>query len=650
MKHNNFYVTTPLYYVNSKPHLGTLYSTLLADITARWQRLCGKSTFFLTGTDEHGQKIQEKAALEGAEPQQFVDSMIPAFKDMWKRYDIVYDRFIRTTETNHKATVHSWIRILQDQGDIYKAEYTGWYCVPCETFVNLEDDSKPGHTLYECPSCNRQLSKIAEENYFFRLSAYEDRLLAFYEENPNFITPKERINEVISFVKAGLKDLSISRKGLTWGIPFPGDDEHVVYVWADALLNYVSAIGYGLRDEIDAKMFETWWPANVQIMAKDIVRFHAVYWPAFLMAANLPLPKKLLVHGYILSGDSKMSKSKGNVVDPGQLADEFGVDAIRYYLARTMSVNQDGNFDRADLKHRIAGDLANNLGNLLNRVVALALSNGLSVVESPAAWEPASLVLRSQCAEAFRDYSDEMNHYQYHQALAHMWKFISLVNAYINQQKPWELAKENKEYFKEVIAASCHALYSIGVLLEPVMPKKMESLLASLGHTFDGHHNYEAELRSNVWNKTFNLAPRDEPLFVRPEQDVPEEKKPEEKAPVEKAKAMSQVPEITIDVFAQSHLIVGTIVACEDVESSSKLYKLTVDCGSYGVRTILSGVRKFFEKESLIGKQGTIIANLPPRMMMGLESQGMMLFAKNDSGGMELVAPLSRVPNGARLS
>ena len=301
MNKNKFYVTTPLYYVNSKPHLGTLYSTLLADVAARWNKFLGKKVFFLTGTDEHGQKIAEKAKQEGLAPKEFVDSMIPKFKETWKLYEIEYDKFIRTTDKEHEDAVVKWINKLEGNGDIYKSSYTGWYCVPCETFVSLEDDAE-----IVCPTCRRELKKISEENYFFRLSAYEDRLLKFYEENPNFVIPKGRLNEVISFVKSGLKDLSISRKGLKWGITYPGDDDHSIYVWADALNNYISAIGYGSDDVKKQEEFKFLWPADLQIMAKDILRFHAVYWPAFLMAAGLPLPKRLLVHGYILCGDSKM--------------------------------------------------------------------------------------------------------------------------------------------------------------------------------------------------------------------------------------------------------------------------------------------------------------------------------------------------------
>jgi methionyl-tRNA synthetase len=505
---NKFYVTTPIYYVNAKPHLGTLYPTVLADVTARWNKLQGKKVFFLTGTDEHGQKIEERAEELGKAPKELADSLIPYFKETWKKYELEYDRFIRTTDKDHEATVVDWIKKLQDNGDIYKDSYSGWYCVPDERFVSIasEEVEKDEDGNYLCPNCNRPLREISEESYFFRLSAYQDRLLKFYKEHPNFITPKERANEVVSFVESGLKDLSISRKTVKWGIPFPGDPEHTVYVWGDALNNYITAV---------KKDLDLWWPADLHIIGKDIVRFHAVYWPAFLMAAELPLPKKLLVHGYILLDKEKMSKSLGNVVDPDQLVEPYGVEQVRYYLMRQMSVNQDGHFSLNDLQSRIESDLSNNLGNLLNRTVTLAINNGLERVEPVETLEASSAVLKEKCEEAFRSYWDGMTHYQYHVALADLWKFISEVNAYFHTQKPWEVAKTNKELFEEIISSVCHSLYSIGVLLWPVMPKKMEQLLGSIGYKIEIGNNYEAELRKNLWNKTFVLQKGDAPLFPK---------------------------------------------------------------------------------------------------------------------------------------
>jgi methionyl-tRNA synthetase len=513
MKNNKFYVTTPIYYVNSKPHLGTLYSTLIADVAARWNKLLGKEVFFMTGLDEHGQKIGEAAEKKGMKPQDFVDSMVAPFKDMWERYELDFNHFIRTTDESHKEAVTFLIKKLIDKGDIYKSSYTGFYCTPCETFV---PDAAVGKDKPVCPTCNRDVVEVSEESYFFRLSAYEDQILEFYENNPKFLVPKERINEVVSFVKSGLNDLSISRKSVSWGIPFPGDEEHTVYVWGDALTNYISGIGYGKSDADSQKEFEKWWPADLHVMAKDIVRFHAVYWPAFLIAADLPLPKRMLVHGYLLMGGEKMSKSKGNVLDPADLADWYGVEPVRYHLMRHTTISQDGHVSLEEIERSINADLSNNLGNLLNRTVALALKNDLKVVPPAQTLEADSARMKELCEEAFRDYWDNMNHYQYHVALADLWKFISEVNAFVHSQEPWKLAKENKELFGEVMSVVCHCLKTIGILLWPIMPKKMEKLLGSIGIDFKIYdHDFIEEMRKNNWNCTFKLTALDEPLFPR---------------------------------------------------------------------------------------------------------------------------------------
>ncbi|MCK4499876.1 methionine--tRNA ligase, partial [Candidatus Babeliales bacterium] len=398
MKNNKFYVTTPIYYVNANPHLGTLYSTLLADISARWNKILGKEVFFLTGLDEHGQKVGEAAEKAGKSPQEFVDAMVPKFKDVWNRYDFQFDHFVRTTDASHKAAVVALIEKLKEKGDIYKSSYVGYYCTPCETFIapHLVDKDKP-----ECPSCGRGVHEVEEESYFFRLSAYQDRLIEFYKNNPDFAVPKERLNEVISFVESGLKDLSISRKSVKWGIPFPGDAEHTVYVWGDALTNYISAIGFGSDDNQKNAFFEKWWPADLHIMAKDIFRFHAVYWPAMLMSVGLALPKRELVHGYLLMDGLKMSKSLGNVIDPVMLADWYGHEQVRYYLARHMAVTQDGSITLKEIENCINADLANNLGNLLNRMITLATRNDIKTVTPAETWEADSAYMRERCEEAF---------------------------------------------------------------------------------------------------------------------------------------------------------------------------------------------------------------------------------------------------------
>ncbi|HBS47911.1 TPA: methionine--tRNA ligase [Candidatus Dependentiae bacterium] len=646
MNKNKFYVTTPIYYVNSKPHIGTLYSTLLADVSARFNRLLGKKVFFLTGTDEHGQKVAEKAAENKMQPKEFVDKIVVDFKKMWELYEIDYDKFIRTTDNQHQEMVTQWIKNLYEKGDIYKSVYSGLYCVPCETFVTLEKatDEKV------CPSCKRELRELSEENYFFRLSAYQDRLLEFYKQNPEFITPKEKLNEVISFVSGGLQDLSISRKGVTWGIPFPLESGQTVYVWADALNNYLSAVGYLSSNKQQQEDFDFWWPANVQVMGKDILRFHAVYWPAFLMASGLSMPKKLLVHGYILSGENKMSKSLGNAVDPQELASKYGVEQVRYYLLKSVSVNQDSQFSIEDLEGRISSDLANNLGNLLSRTTVLAINNGFSEINSPEVFDPASEILKIKSEEMFKEYCDELNHYQYHIALSKLWTFISQVNAYFNDRKPWESVKKNKDEFEETIAVVCNSLYSVAHLLWPVMPKKMEELISCIGHKIDLTINNEEILRKNIWDKNFKITKPKEALFERPaEKSEAAVDVKKESSKKEKVEGVATVDEIGIEDFAKVQLCVGEILSCEVIDGSDKLYKLEVDFGSLGKKQILSGVRQYFTPTDLIGKKGVYVLNLKPRKMLGFESQGMMLFAKDDKS-MTFVTVGSEIKNGTRLS
>ena len=632
---NKFYVTTPLYYVNAKPHLGTLYSTLLADAAARWHKLQAEDTFFLTGTDEHGQKIAEAAAKIGKEPKEFVDSFIDSFKDIWHAFNIDYTYFIRTTDAHHVKAVQDWLQKLIAQDDIYKSFYTGWYCTHCETFLTDKDAENTQNGIPLCPTCSRPTHQVSEESYFFRLSAYQDRLLTFYREHPEFITPKERLQEVISFVESGLKDLSISRTTITWGIPFPGDSKHVTYVWADALMNYVTAIGYG--DAHKAAEFAYWWPADVQVMGKDIVRFHAVYWPAFLMATDLEIPHTLLVHGWIKVGEQKMSKSLGNAVDPQELLKKYGADPVRYYLIRHMAITQDSPFSIEDLEQRINSDLANDLGNLLNRMLTLAYKFDYTTVEAPPAWGSAELALRDELWNMLTLVKHEMDNYFFHRAYNHVWKFINQVNAYFHQQEPWKLAKADPQRFKQVISATCHSLHAIALILWPVMPSKMVELLAALGSTMGHDVNMLEQLATEPWRKTFVLQ-QIPPLFAKFES---QEVKPEEQEP--------SVSYISIEDFLKVELLVGTIEQVEIVPKSEKLYKLHVNFGEQGMRQICSGVRAHFKPEELLGKQGVVVFNLQPRMIMGLESQGMMLFAENGTGKLEMVTVGAPVANGTKL-
>ncbi|HBY05668.1 MAG: Methionyl-tRNA synthetase [candidate division TM6 bacterium GW2011_GWE2_42_60] len=634
----SFYVTTPIYYVNAKPHLGSLYPTLLADVAARWNRLKGCDTFMLTGTDEHGQKVAEAAEKMGMQPQAFVDSLVPAFKEPWKQYNIAYNHFIRTTDQYHVKAVQDWIVQLQKQGDIYKATYEGWYDLSQEAFLTEKDLEfrEPGEPPVSLMSGNKA-RWVSEECYFFKLSAYQDRLLKFYKENPDFITPPERLNEVISFVENGLKDLSISRKTITWGIPFPGDPSHVTYVWADALNNYLTAIGFG--DKNRTEEFNTWWPADLQVLGKDIVRFHAVYWPAFLMATGLPLPRKLLVHGWIRINGEKMSKSLGNVVDPVELGKQYGIDPIRYYLMRYVAISQDSSFNTEDLENRINTDLANDFGNLVNRMLTLALKNNLAHVPAPWHRHDADVQLQNAMHKMLEDFEREMSRYYYHQAYAVLWRFVASVNRYFHDQEPWKLVKTDTERFAEVISTTCHAIKAIGLLLWPVMPATIEKLFKALGVEFTEGTNYITLLHEGKFNTDFTLSPL-EPLFTKYE-----EKKPD----------MTTTPEIpvqnylAIEDFIKTELAVGTITAVEDVAKSDKIYKLTVDCGTYGLRTICAGVKKFYTPEELMGIKTVFVLNLKPRELFGITSQGMMLMATNSDGKPTIVRADESVPAGTKL-
>lgn len=635
-----FYATTPIYYVTAKPHLGSLYSTVLADIAARWEQLKGKETFLLTGTDEYGQKIAQAAEKVGKQPKEFVDSFIPSYTDVWKAYYIDYNYFVRTTDPEHVKAVQVWIEKLKAQGDIYKSAYSGWYCTPCETYLTDKEaeDNKQGKQI-NCPSCGRETSWISEDSYFFKLSAYQDKLLAFYEKNPNFITPKERSHEVISFVKEGLRDLSISRTTISWGVPFPNDPEHVVYVWADALNNYISAIGYGNLGKEDE--FKKWWPADLHVLGKDIVRFHAVYWPAFLMAAGLEQPKKLLVHGWIKVGQEKMSKSLGNVVDPQVLLKNYGADEVRYYLARQLSVNQDSSFTVTDLEQRITSDLANDLGNLLNRTLTLAEKNNIIEVQPPSAWSQEAVDLRDACFDMLDGMQESMNTYQYHIALGHVWKYINKVNAYFHAKQPWKLAKQDAKAFAEVISAVSHSLYVIGTVLVPIMPKKMDELLLMLGCSVKRKPDVINQLVTDGWDFSFTLQ-KPYVLFnkIETKKEIMETKTEEKK---------EIASYISIDDVAKLQLAVGTITECNEVEGSDKLLHLTVDLGEHGIRSVASGIKKIVRSENIVGKQGIFVINLKPRKVFGIPSEAMLFVGQDSKDVLNMIFLKDTIPNGSLL-
>jgi methionyl-tRNA synthetase len=658
---STFYITTPIYYVTAKPHVGSLYSTVLADIAARWQKLNGKETFLLTGTDEHGQKIAQAAQAVGKQPKEFVDGFIASYKDMWNSYHIAYNHFIRTTDPEHVKAVQLWIERLMARGDIYKATYSGWYCTPCETYLTekeVEDQRLQGKAEPTCPSCSRATQWLSEESYFFKLSAYQDRLLKFYEEHPDFITPKERLHEVVSFVKDGLRDLSISRTTISWGIPFPdlpgeglpeearraktGQAKHVVYVWADALNNYITAVGYGQPGK-EAE-FKKWWPADVHVLGKDIVRFHAVYWPAFLMASELEQPKKLLVHGWIKVGDQKMSKSLGNVIDPDELLRKYGADEVRYYLARQIAVTHDSSFTITDLEQRITSDLANDLGNLVNRTLTLAHQNDLAIVTPPPAWSAAAVELRDAYWNMLQEVSHQMEQYQYHMALAALWKYINAVNAYFHAQEPWKRVKQDRVAFQEIISAVCHSLYGIAQVLSPFMPEKMKELRVLLGCSDAPHANMLEHLEERDWDFSFVLQ-KPYVLFKKIEINKEIMETPEKNKEVTK----EETHHIGIEDLAKVQLAIGTIISAKDVEGSDKLLHLSVDFGNLGTRSVVSGVRKLISADAIVGKQAVFITNLKPRKVLGIPSEAMLFVGHATDQSSHMLFLETKVPNGSVL-
>jgi methionyl-tRNA synthetase len=651
-----FYVTTPIYYITAAPHIGTLYSTVIADALKRYHQLSGRETFFLTGTDEHGQKIVEAAAKQHQDPQTFVDGFVDSYKSMWHRYHISYDYFMRTTNRDHKRAVQVWLQTLLDTGDIYKDFYTGWYCTPCETFVTEKDNAEAVEQPV-CPDCRRETTSVSEECYFFRLSKYQDQLLDFYEKNPHWITPKERLNEVVSFVKSGLKDLSVSRTTISWGIPFPGDDKHVTYVWADALNNYITAVGYGDSEKKD--LFSSCWPADVQILGKDILRFHAVYWPAFLMASNLELPKQLLVHGWLKIDKEKMSKSRGNAVDPEKLATEYGVDEIRYYLLRKMAVTQDSEFSIADIEQSIHSELANDLGNLLHRFATLTEKYSCTRLVAPSEWNLDCQALERSIQEMIQETQTCIHQGFMHRAVSAIWESVNQVNSFVHQQEPWKQAKADPEKFLQTMSAVAHGLRAIATMLWPVMPKKMELLLSSIGVELVPGKDLITELQQ-PWRQEFVIE-KIEPLFAKYDLknktlegvEMLDDQKNQNNSAVDQqeqaAVAADKIEYIGIEDFIKVDLRAGTIIAAAVVEGSEKLLKLQVDFGALGKRQIFSGIRKQYTADQLIGLQGVFVVNLKPRKMMNELSEGMMLFAAGEANALNMLQPDRTCMNGARI-
>lgn len=652
-----FYVTTPIYYPSGKLHIGNAYTTIAADVLARYKRLMGFDVFFLTGTDEHGLKIEQKADALGISPQAYVDGMAAQIKSLWKMLEITNDKFIRTTDKTHVAAVQKIVQHLIDQGDVYLGEYTGWYSVDDEEYftetqlaeVYRDDDGKV--IGGKAPS-GHDVQLVKEESYFFKMSKYSDRLLKFYDEHPDFIQPESRKNEMINnFIKPGLEDLAMSRTSFNWGVPIPSNPKHVVYVWVDALLNYITALGYG-SDNHD--LFDKYWPADVQLIGKEIVRFHTIYWPIILMALGLPIPKKIYGHGWLVMKDGKMSKSKGNAIYPEMLVERYGLDALRYYLMRAIPFGNDGIFTPEDFIDRINFDLANDLGNLLNRTIAMI--NKYTGGELPAlqsAVTPFDADLEKTAADVIGRYTTLMDNLQFSDALDEAWKLVARANKYIDETAPWGLAKDpaKADQLASVMAHLAESLRLIALLVQPVMTHAPKQIFSQLG--LDDQDEPQETLAWGHLPAGNKVVEKGTPIF--PRLDVAEEVA-WIKAQMTPAKQSTVVDEntrkheIEFKTFDASEIRVAEILDVEPVKGADKLLKFTLDAGDENPRQILSGIREFYpEYTKLKGIKVMAVVNLKPRKLRGEMSDGMLLSAEDATGKVTLVQVPDALANGSLI-
>ena len=644
MKKTPYYITTPIYYPSANLHIGNTYTTVAADALARYKRLAGFDVMFLTGTDEHGQKIQRIAEENGLSPKIYVDGIVEGIKELWELMNISYDRFIRTTDDYHVEAVQAIFQQLYDQGDIYKSEYEGWYCTPDEAFWT---ESQLGED-HLCPDCGRALERAKEESYFFRMSKYADRLIQHIEENPQFIQPESRKNEMLNnFLKPGLQDLAVSRTSFDWGIKVPFDDKHVIYVWIDALSNYLTALGYRNDRHQDV---ERWWPADVHLVGKDTIRFHTIYWPIMLMALDVPLPKQVYGHGWLMFNNDKMSKSKGNIVDPVVLAEHFGVDPIRYYLLREIPFGSDGNFTNESFIRKINSDLANDLGNLLSRTVTMVDKYFSSVIQSPDTPGEFDEDLKAVALAVPGKVDKAMNALKLPEALGEIWVLIDRANKYIDETMPWILARDEdqKGRLGTVLYNLVEALRFAAILIEPFLPDTSAKILEQIGDPVGGFES----LKEFNGTQAGSSVKKGEIIFPRIDVDQKLAELDELKRKTEpEVPAMAPLkPEITYEDFDKIDFRVGMITACEAVKKSKKLLKLKVQIGQEE-RQILSGIAKHYQPEDLVGKSVVVVANLKPAKLMGQESQGMILAASDENDeNLFVVIPGGDLPAGSIVS
>ncbi|WP_331775773.1 methionine--tRNA ligase [Sulfurospirillum sp. 1612] len=632
------YVTTPIYYVNDVPHIGHAYTTIIADTMARYYRLKGYETFFLTGTDEHGQKIEEAAKIRNRTPQDYADEISGKFRSLWDEFEISYDKFIRTTDEEHKIGVQKAFKTMYDNGDIYKGHYEGHYCVSCETFFT--DTQLIDENL--CPDCGKETRIVKEESYFFRLSNYQEKLLQWYEDDEKCVLPKGKKSEVISFVKQGLRDLSITRTSFDWGVKLPpeiNDPKHVMYVWLDALLNYITALGYGT----DQKNM-TYWPATVQLVGKDILRFHAIYWPAFLLSLGLPLPKHIAAHGWWTRNGEKMSKSKGNVVNPKEVADAYGLENFRYFMLREVPFGQDGDFSQKALIDRINSDLSNELGNLLNRIIGMSGKYSAFGISSKNVWHYHEKEI-TNVMEHLRQAENNLNDLQTNRFLEELWKALTIANQSITIYEPWVKMKNGENDFAlATVAMVANILAKVAILLHPVMPKTTHKIAEAL-HFSINHDAYVTFIENNGLLEDFTIQ-KVPPLFPKVEAELL--KAPEPTPAKEAKKEEVKDTAISIDQFFETKLKVGTIIEAVAVPKSKKLLQLQVDLGEEKPRQIIAGIKEYYKPEDLINTQITVVANLKPAKILGLLSEGMLLAAK-DANGLTLIRPETPKDNGSSV-